>query len=193
MSRALYTARAQRDGNWWAISVAGLPGALTQVRRLDRPRRSPEVPSPSRSTRPKTASTRRWSRHLTDPQRAAINELDQAKASYAAAAAALTERQQDVARSPRSRRGPHRVACGRVAWSPYQRVCQLTTTSGSRLQSGEEIGQRQGPGHSEGWRPHFRHQEKHGAPRKAPVARWHVRAEELRPSRRPSSASPRHP
>jgi predicted RNase H-like HicB family nuclease len=35
MDRTLYTARAQRGGSWWAISVAGLPGVLTQVRRLD--------------------------------------------------------------------------------------------------------------------------------------------------------------
>jgi hypothetical protein len=35
MERKLYTARAQRSGKWWAISVNGLPGALSQVRRLD--------------------------------------------------------------------------------------------------------------------------------------------------------------
>jgi predicted RNase H-like HicB family nuclease len=33
--RKVYSARAQRDGKWWAISVKGLPGALSQVRRLD--------------------------------------------------------------------------------------------------------------------------------------------------------------
>lgn len=30
-----YTARAQRSGRWWAISVPELPGVFTQVRRLD--------------------------------------------------------------------------------------------------------------------------------------------------------------
>lgn len=30
-----YTARAQRDGKWWAITVDGVKGAHSQARRLD--------------------------------------------------------------------------------------------------------------------------------------------------------------
>lgn len=34
--RPTYTATAQRDGSWWAIRVAELPGVFSQARRLDR-------------------------------------------------------------------------------------------------------------------------------------------------------------
>ena len=34
--RPLYTAVAERDDAWWAITVAELPGVFSQVRRLDR-------------------------------------------------------------------------------------------------------------------------------------------------------------
>jgi hypothetical protein len=30
-----YTVRARRIGNWWALDVEGVPGAHTQVRRID--------------------------------------------------------------------------------------------------------------------------------------------------------------
>ncbi len=30
-----YTVRAKRIGNWWALDVDGVPGAHTQVRRID--------------------------------------------------------------------------------------------------------------------------------------------------------------
>jgi predicted RNase H-like HicB family nuclease len=33
--RPTYTALAQRDGTWWAIRVAELPGVFSQARRLD--------------------------------------------------------------------------------------------------------------------------------------------------------------
>ena len=34
--RPLYTAVAERDDAWWAITVVELPGVFSQVRRLDR-------------------------------------------------------------------------------------------------------------------------------------------------------------
>ena len=34
--RPVYTAIAERDDAWWAITVAELPGVFSQVRRLDR-------------------------------------------------------------------------------------------------------------------------------------------------------------
>jgi predicted RNase H-like HicB family nuclease len=34
--RSRYTAIAERDGSWWAISVSELPGVYSQARRLDR-------------------------------------------------------------------------------------------------------------------------------------------------------------
>ena len=34
MSRT-YAVRAQRDGKWWVITAAGVPGAVAQARRLD--------------------------------------------------------------------------------------------------------------------------------------------------------------
>jgi predicted RNase H-like HicB family nuclease len=35
MSRDTYEVRAERSGKWWALSVPQLPGAFSQVRRLD--------------------------------------------------------------------------------------------------------------------------------------------------------------
>ena len=34
--RPRYTAIAERDGTWWAITVPELPGVFSQARRLDR-------------------------------------------------------------------------------------------------------------------------------------------------------------
>ena len=31
----IYTVEARRSGNWWALTVAGLPGVHSQVRRLE--------------------------------------------------------------------------------------------------------------------------------------------------------------
>ena len=36
MKRKTYTARCQRSGDWWAISVPELRGVHTQARRLDK-------------------------------------------------------------------------------------------------------------------------------------------------------------
>ena len=36
MKRKTYTARCQRSGDWWAISVPGLRGVHTQARRLEK-------------------------------------------------------------------------------------------------------------------------------------------------------------
>jgi len=36
MRRKTYTARCQRSGDWWAISVPELPGVHTQARRLEK-------------------------------------------------------------------------------------------------------------------------------------------------------------
>jgi predicted RNase H-like HicB family nuclease len=35
VSRPTYTVTAQRDGRWWFVRAAEVPGAMTQVRRLD--------------------------------------------------------------------------------------------------------------------------------------------------------------
>jgi predicted RNase H-like HicB family nuclease len=35
VNRSTYTVSAQRDGRWWFVRVAEVPGAITQARRLD--------------------------------------------------------------------------------------------------------------------------------------------------------------
>ena len=126
MDRTLYTARAQRDGNWWAISVAGLPGALTQVRRLDQAEAMTREVIALVLDVPEDSFDVQVVPDLTEPQRAAMDELDQAKASYAAAAARVTERQQDVASLLVRDEGLTVRDAAVLLGVSYQRVSQLT-------------------------------------------------------------------
>jgi len=126
MDRTLYTARAQRDGNWWAISVAGLPGALTQVRRLDQAEAMTREVIALVLDVPEDSFDVQVVPDLTEPQRAAMDELDKAKASYAAAAARVTERQQDVASLFVRDEGLTVRDAAVLLGVSYQRVSQLT-------------------------------------------------------------------
>ncbi len=126
MDRTLYTARAQRDGNWWAISVAGLPGALTQVRRLDQAEAMTREVIALVLDVPEDSFDVQVVPDLTEPQRAAMDELDQAKANYAAAAARVTERQQDVASLLVRDEGLTVRDAAVLLGVSYQRVSQLT-------------------------------------------------------------------
>lgn len=97
MARKLYTASARRSGDWWAISVDGLLGAHTQVRRLDQAEAmAREVISLVLDVSEDSFDVR-VTPELTRPQRAALNDLERAKANYADAAAEMTRRQREIA------------------------------------------------------------------------------------------------
>jgi hypothetical protein len=126
MTRTLYTARAQRDGKWWAISVAGLPGALTQVRRLDQAEAMAREVIALVLDVPEDSFDVSVTPDLTRPQRAALDALDQAKANYEKAAAAMTKRQQDVAALLVRKDGLTVRDAAEVLGVSFQRVSQLT-------------------------------------------------------------------
>jgi hypothetical protein len=126
MTRTLYTARAQRDGRWWAISVAGLPGALTQVRRLDQAESMAREVIALVLDVPEDSFDVSVTPDLTKPQRAALDALDQAKANYEKAAAAMTKRQQDVAALLVRKDGLTVRDAAEVLGVSFQRVSQLT-------------------------------------------------------------------
>ena len=126
MTPTLYTARAQRDGKWWAISVAGLPGALTQVRRLDQAEAMAREVIALVLDVPEDSFDVSVTPDLTRPQRAALDALDQAKANYEKAAAAMTKRQQDVAALLVRKDGLTVRDAAEVLGVSFQRVSQLT-------------------------------------------------------------------
>lgn len=170
MSRALYSARAQRDGNWWAISVAGLPGALTQVRRLDQAEAMTREVIALVLDAPEDSFDVQVVPDLTEPQRAAMDELDQAKASYAAAAAAVTERQQDVAALLVRDEGLTVRDAAVLLGVSYQRVSQLTHDRGRAFKAVRKSDSAKVRAtRKDGGRTFTT--KKDGAPRKTPVAR----------------------
>ncbi len=128
MSRTLYTARAKRDGKWWSISVADLPGALTQVRRLDQAEAMAREVIALVLDVPEDAFDVMVTPDLTESQRAALDALDEAKANYEKAAAAMTKRQQDVAALLVREDGLTVRDAAEVLGVSFQRVSQLTAT-----------------------------------------------------------------
>jgi len=126
MTRTLYTARAQRDGKWWAVSVAGLPGALTQVRRLDQAEAMAREVIAMVLDVSEDAFDVTVTPDLTKPQRAALDALNQAKANYEKAAAAVTKRQQDVTALLVRKDGLTVRDAAEVLGVSFQRVSQLT-------------------------------------------------------------------
>jgi predicted RNase H-like HicB family nuclease len=142
MSRNEYTARAQRDGRWWAITVAGLPGAHTQVRRLDQALAMTREVIALVLKVPEDSFDVQVVADLTEPQRAAMDALDQAKASYAAAAEAMTRRQQDVAALLVKADGLTVRDAAVVLGVSFQRVSQLTSGLDAMVAHGEmrEVG-----------------------------------------------------
>ena len=130
MGHQLYKARAKRDGKWWAISVAGLPGALTQARRLDQAEaRTREVIALVLDV-PKDSFDVTVTPDLTEPQRTAMDALDQAKANYAAAAEAMAAWQRELATQLVKRDGLTVRDAAEVIGVSFQRVSQLTHEEG---------------------------------------------------------------
>lgn len=127
--RKVYTARAQREGKWWAISVNGLPGALSQVRRLD------QAEDMAREVIALVLDVSEDSfdvvvaPELSEEHRDALAELDQAKEQYAESMAALAERQQKVTLLLVREAGLTVRDAATVLGVSFQRVSQLTSDS----------------------------------------------------------------
>lgn len=126
MGRQLYTARAQRDGKGWAISVAGLTGALTQVRRLDQAEAVTREVIALLLDVPEDSFDISVTPDLTESQRAAMDALDQAKTNYAAAAEAMAAWRRELATQLVKRDGLTVRDAAEVIGVSFQRVSQLT-------------------------------------------------------------------
>lgn len=145
MARKLYTASARRSGGWWAISVDGLPGAHSQVRRLDQAEAMAREVIAHVLDTPGDSFDVLVTPELTRPQRAALNDLERAKANYAEAAAEMTRRQREVAGLLVKKDGLTVRDAATVLGVSFQRVSQLTsemastpsTGDGSRAQSSQ--------------------------------------------------------
>jgi predicted nucleotidyltransferase/predicted RNase H-like HicB family nuclease len=134
-----YTVRAERDGKWWALSVAGLPGALSQVRRLDQAEAMAREVISLMTEQSEEGIEVRVVPDLIEPAKAAMDELDQAKASLTSAAARVTALQQRLARTlVEDQRLTVRDA-GALMGVSFQRVAQLTAARANSERDGEKV------------------------------------------------------
>jgi DNA-directed RNA polymerase specialized sigma subunit len=127
--RRIYTARAQRDGKWWAISVKGLPGALSQVRRLDQAEAMAREVIALVLDVPEDSFDVVVAPELSEEHRDALAELDRAKEQYAQSMAALAERQQKATLLLVRDAGLTVRDAATVLGVSFQRVSQLTSHS----------------------------------------------------------------
>ena len=127
--RKVYTARAQREGKWWAISIKGLPGALSQVRRLD------QAEALAREVIALVLDVSEDSfdvvvaPSINEEHRDALAELDQAREQYAESMAALAEWQQKVTLLLIREAGLTVRDAATILGVSFQRVSQLTAHS----------------------------------------------------------------
>jgi predicted RNase H-like HicB family nuclease len=92
--RKVSITRAHREGNWWAISVQGLPGALSQVRWLDQAEAMAQEMIALVLDVPEESFDVVVAPDLSEEHREAQAELDRAKEQYAESMAGLAERRQ---------------------------------------------------------------------------------------------------
>jgi DNA-directed RNA polymerase specialized sigma24 family protein len=127
--RKVYTARAQREGKWWAISIEGLPGALSQVRRLDQAEAVAREVIALVLDVPDDSFDVVVAPELGEEYRDAIAELNRAKDQYAESMAALAERQEKVTLLLVRDGGLTVRDAATVLGVSFQRVSQLTSRS----------------------------------------------------------------
>jgi DNA-directed RNA polymerase specialized sigma subunit len=125
--RKVYTARAQREGKWWAISVEGLPGALSQVRRLDQAEAMAREVIALVLDLPEDSFDVVVTPELNEKHREALAELERAKEQYAESMAALAERQQRATLLLVRDAGLTVRDAATVLGVSFQRVSQLTS------------------------------------------------------------------
>ena len=128
--RKVYTVRAQRDGKWWAISVKGLPGALSQVRRLDQAEAMAREVIALVLDVPEDSFEVVVTPELSEEHQEALVEFDRAKEQYAESMAALAERQKKVTLLLVKDAGLTVRDAATVLGVSFQRVSQLTSHSG---------------------------------------------------------------
>ena len=127
--RKVYTARARREGKWWAISVKGLPGALSQVRRLDQAEATAREVIALVLDVPEDSFDVVVAPELNEEHQEALAELDRAKEQYAKSMAALAERQKKVTLLLVRDAGLTVRDAATVLGVSFQRVSQLTSHS----------------------------------------------------------------
>jgi DNA-directed RNA polymerase specialized sigma subunit len=127
--RKVYTARARREGKWWAISVKGLPGALSQVRRLDQAEATAREVIALVLDVPEDSFDIVVAPELNEEHQEALAELDRAKEQYAKSMAALAERQKKVTLLLVRDAGLTVRDAATVLGVSFQRVSQLTSHS----------------------------------------------------------------
>jgi predicted RNase H-like HicB family nuclease len=120
----LYTARAERVDGWWAITVAGFPGAHTQVRRLDQAEAATkDLISLLMDAEPGSFDVR-VDPDIEVPARAAMDELDQAKANYDKAQESFAIKRREAALALTEQMTVRDA--GYLLELSHQRVAQLT-------------------------------------------------------------------
>lgn len=120
----LYTAKAERVDGWWAITVVGFPGAHTQVRRLDQAEEAVrDLLSLLLGAEPDSFEVQ-VDPDIEVPARAAMDQLDRAKANYDKAQASFAIKRREAAMALAERMTVRDT--GYLLGLSHQRVAQLT-------------------------------------------------------------------
>jgi DNA-directed RNA polymerase specialized sigma subunit len=127
--RKLYTGRAIRADGWWAISIAGFPGAHTQARRLDKAESSARDMLSLLLDKAPDSFDVEIVPDLTDPERLALEGIDEAKANYELAKVQITRRQREAAALLVKGEGLTIRDAGAIMGISYQRIAQLTAAT----------------------------------------------------------------
>ena len=122
----MYTAKATRTSGWWAISIVELSGAHTQVRRLDHAETAIRDLLSLLLDRSPDSFEIEVVPELTERESAALDAVSKAKANFAAAQAAMTQRQLEAADLLVHQEGLTVRDAGKILGVSYQRVAQLT-------------------------------------------------------------------
>jgi hypothetical protein len=96
MDQVVYTATAERSGKWWALSVDGVPGAHTQVRRLNQAEAMVREVIALLLDVPQDSFSVRLSPVLAGPLQSELNRLTRARGEQIKANAAVEAHQRNL-------------------------------------------------------------------------------------------------
>ncbi|MEW5990843.1 MAG: hypothetical protein AB1736_05785 [Chloroflexota bacterium] len=126
--RRTYTAIAERDGRWWAISVPEVDGVFSQARRLDRVESSARDAISLRLEVPPESFDVRVVESHDPPTKAVIDDISAAREAVVALQRETGTRTRDAVMDLHERGYPQRDI-GRMIGISHQRVAQLLASA----------------------------------------------------------------
>ena len=137
MDKVVYTATAERSGKWWALSVEGVPGAHTQVRRLDQAEAMAREVIALILDVPQDSFTVRLSPVLAKPMQSELQRLTRARADQVKANADVEAHQRNLVEALVGRGDLTVRDAAVVLGTSFQRVAQIVADAAAiEAQSG---------------------------------------------------------